>query len=58
LVDRLSSARLQVNLLDRSPECTTEHPELAIALDLAEGVLRFQESGRRPAQRHLGVASS
>src|SRR4029434_10855449 len=27
-----------------------------MTLDLAERLLRFQESGRRPAQRHLGVA--
>ena len=27
-----------------------------MALDLTERVLRFQESGGRPAQRHVGVA--
>jgi len=27
-----------------------------MTLDLAERLLCFQESGRRPAQRHLGVA--
>ena len=32
----LSSARLHVNLLDRSLECSTEHPKLTMSLDLAE----------------------
>ena len=43
-------------LSHRLPQGGVEDGELAVGLEAAEGLLRLQEAGGGPTQRHLGVA--